>query len=187
MSGLQRAIESLQRPGGKIAASKVVTISPDFFAETWTNRPVADIDVGIRVPSEKDVQTARSEAAKTAGNLDDDASDAEKITVFNDVLMACAVASGICDPFDVCSPHPFFELADDMVPAALTTMAIKYLYDSIEQLHVERSPAFQEITEEQTVKLVSYLCEEDPYQRVDRVSAMKARRYLKLALDTLEE
>ena len=189
MSALDRAIQSLpkaQTKNGKIPAAKRFRIEPQHFADTWENKPVDGFDLGIRVPSEKDVQGARAEALKVARNAAVEEDD-DRIQIFNDTLMCCAVASAICDPNDVTSPHPFFDMADDMVPLALKPKTIQYIFDLTEILHIEQSPVFPEITEEEQDRLIDLLSTDDPYTGIHRIQAMKARRLLRHVLDLLEE
>ncbi len=193
-SAFYRAIDALPKPkqGAKIPASKTYLIQPIHFAEAWESKPVDGILLGIRVPSEKDVQGARTEAAKIARRVpvEDDATDEEineiRVQAFNDALMHMAVSSALCDPNDVSSPHPFFDMPDDMVPLALKSKTIQYIFDMIETLHTEQSPIFQEITDVEEIRLIELLSADDPYNGVDRVTAMKARRFLRYALDMLE-
>jgi hypothetical protein len=191
-SALERAISSLPKANNqKIPAAKTFLIEPQHFAATWENKPVEGILLGIRVPSEKDVQGARTEAIKIAraAQVEDDDPDVDTIRLhaFNDAIMALAVSSAICDPRDVTANHPFFDMPDELVPLALTPKTIQHIWDLTESLHVEQSPVFAEITPEEEVRLIQALSEDDPYDGIDRVAAMKARRFLKLALDILEE
>ena len=194
-SALERAIQSISQKNNqesvKIPAAKTFLIEPQHFAATWTNKPIEGILLGIRVPSEKEVQGARVEAIKAARNaqVEDDDPDADMIRIqtFNDTLLCLAVASAICDPKDVSAPHPFFDMPDDLVPLALTPKTIQHIWDLCESLHVEQSPIFPEITEEEEVLLIAKLTEDDPYKGIDPVQAKKARRFLKFALDILEE
>ncbi len=98
-----------------------------------------------------------------------------------------AVSSAICDPNDVSSVHPFFDMPDELVPLALTPNTIKHLWDLTEALHVEQSPAFAEITDAEEVMLIQRLSEDDPYDGIDPVFAKRARRYLRFALDILNK
>lgn len=189
MSALDRAIQNLPKPiatKGKIPASKVFRIEPHHFADTWENKPIDGIDLGIRVPSEFDVQGARTEAIKAARNASVE-EDEDRIQIFNDTLMCCAVASAICDPNDVTTHHPFFDMAEDVVPLALKSKTIQYIFDLVEILHIEQSPIFAEINTAEEARLADILTQDAPYSGVDRVAAMKARRLLKYALDLLEE
>ena len=193
-SALEKAIESLslnQTDRAKIPAPKTFLIEPQHFAATWTNKPLEGILLGIRVPSEKDVQGARTEAIKAAraAQTEEDDPDADEIRIhaFNDALLALAVSSAICDPNDVSAVHPFFDMPDDMVPMALTPKTIQHIWDLTEQLHVEQSPVFAEITPAEEVKLIQLLSADEPYNGIDPVHARKARRFLRFALDILLE
>jgi hypothetical protein len=192
LSAFERAIESNKVNAGraKMPAPKTFQIKPEHFAATWGNRPIDGILLGLRVPSESDVQGARTEAEKRAREIDSDSDqkigDEERVNIFNESLMCSAVASAICDPADVTAPHPFFDMPDDMVPVALTPRTIKYIFDSVEILHIEQSPIFSEIDETDEAKLVDVLCRDEPYASATGNDAAKARRLLKCALDLLE-
>lgn len=193
-SALERAIEGLsvnQNSRAKIPAPKTFLIEPQHFAATWDNKPVEGILLGIRVPSEKDIQGARTEAIKAArqAQVEDDDPDADEIRIhaFNDALLSLAVSSAICDPNDVSAVHPFFDMPDELVPLALTPKTIQHIWDLTELLHVEQSPVFAEITPSEEIRLIQMLSEDEPYKGIDPVQAKKARRFLRFALDTLEE
>jgi len=192
-SALERAVSALPKrtATAKIPASKTFLVEPQHFADTWSNRPIEGILLGIRVPSEHEVQGARTEAIKAATNaqVEDDDPNAEEVRIqtFNDTLLSLAVSSAICDPNDVTSVHPFFELADAMVPMAFKSKTIQYIWDLVEKLHVEQSPIFAEITPAEEVKLIQLLSEDSPYLGVNPIKAMTARRFLKFALEILEE
>lgn len=193
-SALERAIESLsanQHAKAKIPAPKTFLIEPQHFAASWDNKPIEGILLGIRVPSEKEIQGARTEAIKAArmAQVEDDDPDAEEIRVhaFNDALMCLAVSSALCDPNDVSAVHPFFDMPDELVPLALTPKTIQHIWDLTELLHVEQSPVFAEITPPEEIRLIYLLSEDEPYKGIDPVKAKKARRFLRFALDALEE
>jgi hypothetical protein len=189
MSALERAIQGLPKTkatNGKMPAAKTFRIEPQHFADTWENKPIDGIELGIGVPSEADVQGARIEAIKVARNASVD-EDEDRIQIFNDTLMCCAVASAICDPNNVSAPHPFFDMAEDLVPLALKPKTIQYIFDLVEALHVEQSPVFAEISPEEETRLSDILTQDAPYAGIERIAAMKARRYLRMALDILEE
>lgn len=189
MSALETAIQRLPKiraTPDKIPASKTFRVEPHHFSDTWDNKPVDGIEIGIRVPSEADVQGARAEALKIArAALVEE--DIDRIQIFNDALMCCAVASAICDPNDVSAFHPFFDMPDDMVPLAFKPKTIQYIFDLTEALHVEQSPIFTEISPEEQARLVDILSLDSLYAGLERVSAMRARRYLRMALEILEE
>lgn len=174
-----------------IPAAKTFLIEPKHFAATWNNIPLEGILLGIRVPSEKEVQGARTEAIKIAraAQVEDDDPDADtvRINAFNDALLALAVSSAICDPKDVTACHPFFDMPDELVPLALTPKTIQHIWDLTEQLHVEQSPVFAEITPTEEVALIGLLSDDSPYEKVSQVAARRARRFLKFALEILEE
>lgn len=187
LSAFERSLEAAgaRRKSPKMPAPRTFMLKPEHFADTWVNKPIDGILIGIRVPSEKDVQGARRHAEKVAREaaVDD---EAERVDIFNDTLMSAAVASAMCDPNDVTSAHPVFDMPDDEVPLAFTSRTIKFIFDFTEILHIEQSPVFPEATPEDETKLVDILCRESPYDGVSEIDAMKARRLLRCALDLLE-
>ena len=186
MSAFQDAVAALPRQkGDRRAAPRTVELTPDRFADTWEGRPIEPIVVGLRVPAEADLQSARDNAAALVSDKKG-LTEEGVVNAHNDALLSIAVARGICDPNDVTAAHPFFELADDIVPLALKSNTIRWLFDEIERLHVEQSPIFPEATPEEVLALSDLLATEDPFCRANPVDAMRARRYLRFALDLID-
>jgi hypothetical protein len=150
-------------------------LEPGDFAGTWSLRPTGDVMVGLRVYSESDCRTAEAEAAKQ-----------ETPEAANAVLLGIAVARALCDPNDVNSPHPTFPLAEDIVPIALTPNAIRRIFDEVERLHVEQSPAFPEATDEELMELAGALLPEQPFRGLVATDARRCRRYARFLLDAIE-
>lgn len=142
-------------------APKTATIEPGDFASDWRNRPTQAFDVGLRLPSEDDVQIARTGAdqalAALALNDNENAIDA-----WNDLLMARAVARCICNPLNVREDSPVFPLPEDTISQALTSRAIRRLFDEVERLTVEQSPLAPEATDEELVTLADAILSGEP-------------------------
>lgn len=183
-------------------APKTFKIKPEHFADSWAKPPTGPFDVGLRVPSEQayrnaegEAQKAQAEAVSTAlkdpavaaaFKAGDRAQVAElAVKAYNETLVTFCVARGICHVLDVSAPHPYFELADDEIPLALKSNAIRRIFDEIELLAVEQSPVFGEIDEFELVELAELLVIDDPFEIVSPLVAARARRYLKLVLDLL--
>jgi hypothetical protein len=162
-------------------APRTITLDPNDFADEYGGRPVAPVVFGLRVPSEADVQAARNEATKTCVQFEDKETST---ATFNDTLMAVLVARGICSVHDVTKPHPFLELADDMVPLALKSRTITRIYDSLERLHVEQSPLYPEADADDLVALRSLL-DGGALEKIDRSKQGNVRRYLRYCLDMM--
>lgn len=163
------------------AAPRTITLAPDQFADEYSNRPVAPVVFGLRVPSEADAQAARNEATKLAAQIDDHESSTE---TFNDTLMAICVARGICSVHDVTQPHPFLELADDMVPLALKSRTIRRIYDEIERLHVEQSPLYPE-ADASDLEALRGLIDAGGIEKLGAVEQGYVRRHLRFCLDLM--
>jgi hypothetical protein len=99
--------------------------------------------------------------------------------------MRMIVARGICDPNDATKPHPLFELADDVVRAALPSATVRYLFEEIEKLQVETSPLHPEASAEEVEELAAILTDHDVWSRLPADRCVYVRRYLRFALEEL--
>lgn len=132
-----------------------VVIERKSFADEWQGKPDVDFAIGLRKVSDADIQTARAEAAKFAIDMHDDREG--QIEAFNDALMRWVVVRGTCDPNDVRMNCPIFEGSEENVRNALTSRAIRFLWDEIEKFHLEMSPLVRVAKEADFVELQAYL------------------------------
>lgn len=127
-----------QRPGEHPPAA-TVPLAPDAYATDYERRPPEPVSVGLRLLSETDLQSARACAVRTAVDMfRDDAHELERIEAYNDALMRELVARAACDPND--ARTPFFPGDEEEVRIALTDDGVRYLYDELERVKLERSP-----------------------------------------------
>lgn len=170
-----------QVAAGKRKPPRTFTLLPEHFSDTWGGRkPVASVELGLRIPAEQDIFNAQVEAERAAEGREPGEAD----LVRRSKLVVFAVARGICSPHDVSAPHPFFELPEDEVPAALKSTTIQRIYDEIERLVVEQSPIFAEATDAECLELSDRLLD-TPTAHLDPIRAGQARRYLLFALELL--
>ena len=192
MSTLEKLVSAaVRRP-----APRTFDLLPEYFAETWGNRPTAPIKIGLRVPNEQEyrnaaieAETAESEAFAKACNdprLIERASELA-VAAYNSKLVTFCVARGICNQQNVTMPHPYFELPEDEIPFALKSSAIKRIFDEIERLAIDQSPVYAEATDLELLDLAELLATDDPFESVPSVKRSRCLRYLKLVLDTLRE
>lgn len=192
------AFEQLVGGNKKRPAAKTLMLLPEYFSEQWGNRPTAPFSIGIRVPSEQDYRNALVEAEKAQADARDKALrdphlptrlNAEGISVqaYNIRLLTFCVARGVCNAMSVTDPHPYFELADDEIPLALKSNAIRRIFDEIELLAVEQSPVFPEADEMELFQLAEILATDSPFEELDATKRGRCLRYAKLILDTLRE
>jgi hypothetical protein len=161
----------------------VLDLTPNDFASDWQSRPVCNVEIGLRLPSEDDVQTARCQADQRLQQLE--LRDAESATrAWNDALMAFAVARCICDPRDVTQESPVLQLAEDTISVALTSAAIRRLFDAVERLMVEQSPLAPEATDDELAALAARILSGEVAQLT---SAKNFRRFARYCLDMLPE
>ena len=198
MSTFEQAVASVKRR----PAPRTFKIRPEHFADTWGKPPSGPFDVGLRVPSEQAYRNAMGEADKAQADAVEKALKDPTIALavreghrdqlielavkaYNETLVTFCVARGICHVHDVTAPHPYFELADDEIPLALKSNAIRRIFDEIELLAVDQSPVFAEINDEETLQLAELLVIDDPFENVSPIVAARCKRYLKLVLDLL--
>ena len=191
MSAFQQALDEVLPKSAqnvpKCAAPARFTLEVAHFADTWEGRPVAPVVIGLRVPPEGEMIGARDEAIRVARDTKGDLTDEDRDGIFNDALVSIIVARGICDPHDVKASHPFLQMAEDVVPMALKSRTIRHLWDRIDKLHVEQSPLFNEIDAVGLERLTSYLSIDDPFAGCEKAAQARARRFLQLALELIEE
>jgi hypothetical protein len=191
MSAYEEAIKSVlpkaSKTSDKCPAAAKFTLLPQHFADTWEGKPVAPVEIGLRVPPEGEMIGARVEAVRVARDTRGDLTDADRDQIFNDALTSIIVARGICDPNDVRASHPFLQMAEDVVPMALKTRTIRHLFEQLDKLHIEQSPLFLEIDREGLSRLTEYLSIEDPFNGLSDFNRERAARFLQLALELIEE
>lgn len=163
----------------------VIAIEPGHFADTWPDKPSAPVMVGLRLVSEADYQTARAEAAKRAWAHfpDEDLDEDERVDCFNDALAAWVIARATTRPDD--ATKSWLDMAHDNVQLALTTGGIRYVFDQITALLVERSPLSPEATDAEIGRLTEALTSGAAWSSAGGTTARHARRLLRRAMDLL--
>lgn len=149
------AFRALQAAASKPA--EVVELQPGHFADTWPDKPKGPVSVGLRLVSEADFQTARAEASRRAWQTfpDEDLDVEERVDCFNDNLAAWVVARATTQPDNASAP--WMELAHDNLQFALTTGGLRFLFDRVVALTIERSPLSPEITDAEMGRLCGAL------------------------------
>lgn len=163
----------------------VVAVEPGHFADTWPEKPSGAVLVGLRLVSEADYQTARAEAAKRAWDHfpDEDLDGDERVDCFNDALAAWIVARGTTQPDN--ATKPWLDMAHDNVQLALTTGGLRFLFDQITALMIERSPLSPEASDADIARLVDALGSGAAWSSASGVTVRHARRLLRRAMDLL--
>lgn len=167
-------------------AAHVVTLPPSAFASTFSRRPTADVAVGIRCISGRDVLTAKLEATRAVTSYLGEGwrqGDGGANEVWNDVMIRVLVHRGTCDPNDRTIPFDLFGLDDENVKEALTAEATKRLWDEVEAFALSVSPAWPAASEAELERLKAALTEE----RLIELPASKAARIRRLVTFLLSE
>ncbi len=164
-------------------------MSPAAFADTYQERPTAEICVGLRTIAESDLATARSQAARWATQLHPDVSPEEGelfgpwIESYNDALLRWIIARGTCDPNNVDQPPEVWNVApEDQVREALTADGVRYLIDEWEKMRIGVDPTVQEASEDVVLRDLPNLL---PYAH--RLSAGRRGRAMRLMAFVLGE
>lgn len=164
------------------APPRHVLVPPSAFQSGWPKRPKADVAIGLRLISQLDTETGRAAAAARANQLHDENDVEGQVQAYNDALMCAAVARGTCDANDV--SQPYFELADDNVPLALTSPGVRFLYDALERLHLETSPLWEPASDEGLRAIVKRI-ERGDVARVPTPVQLRLRKLLAFCLAEL--
>lgn len=162
-----------------------VVLKRNAFAEDWQSKPGEDLALGLRRVSDADIQTARAEASKFAIDMHPDSSDrVGQVESFNDALMRWIVVRGTCDANDCAINAPIFDGSEENVRNALTSQAIRFVWDAIERFHLEQSPIVPEATDDDFLELIVYL---KMPSLLETLSPGARRRFRKLAGYLLNE
>ena len=138
-------------------APRVVKLRPNGFADTWAGKPACPVDIGLRLVADVDLATADSVAAKRATDLHPGLGPRDDIWVerYNQALMHWAIARGTCQPDDV--DQSYWEMAEDVVPAALSEHGTLRLYSELEILTMTESVVTPEIDDDGLARLAALL------------------------------
>lgn len=156
---------SLSKILGPTAARKphkIVTLTPDDFADRYEGRPRSNVAIGLLMLGERDVDVARAQAAKhiadptmfttkDGGVTDEQARD----EAYNDALVRWAVAKATCNPNDV--SQPYFDMAEDTIAIALRPEAIRFLWDELILLSKGKGSVAPPATDEEIAAVVDML------------------------------
>lgn len=163
----------------------VVMVLPEHFADAWPSKSAEPVRVGLRLVSEKDLQTARAQASKTAWDHfpDEDLDEDERIDCYNAALMTWVVACATCHPDD--ASKPWIDMAHDNLQLALTSGGLRSLWERVEALTVECSPLAPEATDDELTALFAAVQSGAAWTSADVPAVRRARRLLKRTMTLL--
>lgn len=170
MSNLDEALAQVRARNGSSApmpAARIETLKPDAWLEELDGRPLASVTVGLRTPNDRDYDAALKR-------------DTDKD------IMLYLVARGLCDPKDCRAAHPAFPMPDDQIPVQLKPATIRYLFDRIEQLHLETSPTIPLASDEELFLLGDALQLGDQLTALEQGNVVAANRVRRLASVLIE-
>lgn len=176
---LRREGPALRKP------PKVVELPLSAWADGREDKPAAPIPIGLRLPSEDDVQRARDEASKAIEEFASRGDTDDRVSAYNDALVRELVASSACQAADV--TKPFFEMASLDVRRRLTPDGVKRLYQEIEALRTGCDPAMPELDPEGLAHLTAMLDRDVWKDHLPYEEAKRIRRLLEHARQELFE
>lgn len=175
-SAFRRAREAVEshRP------ARVVRLPASAWNQDYAGAPREDAMVGLRIYSEAEAVQARAAAAGRAWRLHPQPTDEEeRVAAGNSALMAWLVAQCATKPGD--RRVRFFGSAqggaEDIVPLALTSGGLEFLFGELETLVASESPTAAEADDDEIAWLVEQL-QEGALDRLAAVEARRARRLL---------
>lgn len=164
-------------------APRIVVLEPSAFSTKWDRRPATAVAIGIRPLSFEDSQSAMAASADDAAECRGSASDVYAYQA--EALMAHAVALACCDPNNA-SRH-YWDCGAESVREALTTAAVRRLWDELELATVETGASRHEATEDDRTQLARLLRGRRWRSFTSRAPSAKVTRLLKVIRFALEE
>lgn len=163
-----------------------VVLHLNAFVDDWQEKPEGgEIALGLRKVSDGDTQTARAEAAKFAIEMHDDREG--QIESFNDGLMRWMVVRGTCDANDVTQNAPLFDGSEENVRNALTSKAIRYIWDEIERFHIETSPLVPVASNEDMIAFAELVKRPELLDLLSAGAALRIRKLIGFCLSDMAE
>lgn len=167
-------------------APAIVPVDPSHFADTCDRRPDATVLLGLRRINEKTVEIARANASEEAWEQIANVLDyAKREDAYLDATMCWMVSAALCLVED--ARTAYLRGGVDELRTTFTPEGIRFLYQHLEKLHLERSPVVTEIAVDGVGDLVSRLTK-DPALESTNLSGPRARclrRLLGFVLDEL--
>jgi hypothetical protein len=176
--GLKELIQRRQKQ-----ATKTIELFPSDFADEWEEKPETKITIGLRLVPETEMHKARANASQKAVKSSTDREI--QVDIYNDLLMAWAVAEGTCQAAD--TTQPWMRGAVDVIPRALTSRAIRRVYDELEKLHIESSPLHHEASNDELLKLAARLSLRSPFEHFKPIAEARMRRVCSYLLDEITD
>jgi hypothetical protein len=173
-----RAAQTRKPPG-------TVTLKPSAWASSWAEAPTTAVQIGLRRLAEEDILAAKGEAARiTAEAVAGDASEEDRISIFNDTLMRVAVARGACSTED--ASVAFFQLGELAIRQRMTPEGVRAIWDALQSLHVSDSPLLPELDNEGFAHLIAMWDRGVAFEYLPANEAAQVLRLLEHVRQTLE-
>ena len=161
----------------------LVTLDPALFRDGRPSKPIAPVQVGLRLLAEKTFEDASARAAKDAWvTHTEPIPDDMRVEHYNNRLMGYLMAEATCLAGNIDEKYFSRDLADVKIFLDLTPDGIRFLWDHYEVLAISTSPTSPEASDEDLDVLVDGLASGELLASLDIERARQVRRLLKAAL-----
>lgn len=184
----------------KIQAEKIVAPAPSHtvkvplaaFQPRWRERPKGEVEMGLRLIADPDLEVGRARAGKRATELHPRAVDGDPHLslwwdAYNDELMRWIIALGTCSATDATKAWPNWKAAPEMmVREALTSDGVGHIYDAWERMRIEADPSLRPVRDEELAAIGSLIAASgEQLSKMDRGRATSVRRLLRHCIEEL--
>lgn len=164
---------------------RLVTLPLSAWQTLYPDKPLGDIQVGIRLYSQADAAQARASASQYALRFHprDEDEDARN-EAYNGALMGWLVARNVCDPADVAITY-FGENGfgcDEDVACKMTPKGIEFLFEEIDALMCETSPTMPPADDNDLAWLQGQLASGAVWNTLTAEQTRRVRRQLARAI-----
>lgn len=185
-SAFRRAADAV----ASLRPARVVLLPASAWCADYPGAQKDPVEVGLRVYSEGEAVQARAAAAQRAWKLHPQETDEEeRVAAGNGALMAWLVAKCATKSGDRRVPFfgdPRLGGAEDVVPMALTSGGLEWLFGELENLVFAESPTAPEADDEDVAWLLDAL-RDGALDKLGAVEARRARRLLAGAMSWMQD
>ena len=164
----------------------VVEVPVTSWADTCLDKPTGPVEIGLRLISESEAASARSEAAKKAWRAHPlEADEDARVEAYNGALMAIALGRATCQADDINVAFREWPCPADMIALAMTPAGIELLYGHLDTLTMAEAPSMPEASDDDIAAVATALLDGSAWTNVSGAHAHRIRRLLKVCADAI--
>jgi hypothetical protein len=174
---LKQSGPTVRKPPG------AVTLPPGAWSDAREDKPLAPVEIGLRLLSELDITTCKERAEKRAALVSQHGEADDKAAAYNQALMCAFAECGTCMPHD--ATQPYFIAGEDEIRHRLTWDGIRRIWHELEALRAANDPSIPELDDEGFAHLAAMHHRGICWQAMPPSEARRARRLLELVRMTM--